>query len=93
MKFYQVNPATNDSVQHDLSNMEPVLREIAATYKVLDDLLQSYGNSTDIPAINEYRAQLRSQVGIATENAEAIASATSKFSIILKELSKEISRL
>lgn len=93
VKFYQINPAANESVQVNLSNMEPILREIAVTYRVLDNLLQSYGQSTDIPAINDYRAQIRAQVAAATASAEAIAAATSKFTVILKELNKEISRL
>ncbi|MBC7707688.1 hypothetical protein H7Y63_00495 [Polaromonas sp.] len=93
MKYYKVNYETSDSVQTNLSNMEPVLQEIAVTYRILIKLLSRYEQAADIPALNEFRTQLQAQVTAAMTNAEIIAGEVNQFSKVLADINKEIAKL
>lgn len=93
MKYYQVNQRVGNSIHENLSNMDPVLTEIAMTYRILEKLLSSYGEAATIPVIDQYRTRLQSRINIAVRHAESIVDDTRKLSAILAALNEEVAKL
>jgi hypothetical protein len=92
MRYYEVNPRSNDVIRTNLTNMDSVLREVSTTYRILLQLLRRHEQSARIPELDDYRLRLERLVAHAARQSEQIAADTARFAVILAELDTEIAK-
>jgi hypothetical protein len=92
MRYYEVNPRSNDVIRTNLANMDSVLKEVSTTYRILLELLRRHEQSARIPELNDYRLHLERLVAQAARQSEQVARDTARFAAILAELDTEIAK-
>jgi hypothetical protein len=92
MRYYEVNPRSNDVIRANLANMDSVLKEVPTTYRILLELLRRHEQSARIPELDEYRLRLERLVVQAVRQSEQVAADTARFAAILAELDTEIAK-
>ncbi len=79
----------NDTAAH-LRDMSGVLKEIAVTYRILQETIQKQGAALSSPSIDAYRAELLQLIEQGIANAETINDRSQKLAVVGEQANKHL---
>ena len=91
MITYKIDKQPNSAVNTQIREMAPVLAEIAATLRVLQELLTQHEGAISTPSINNFRYELQKLVEEGIENGTNIAELAQKLCAVSEQAGKHLS--
>lgn len=91
MTIYKIDENPTNEINKHIANMDNVLNEIAVTYAILLELLESQASTLSAPSIDLFREGLKETVNIAVVNATIIREKSAKLVKVSEQASKHLS--